>query len=147
MFIYCLELREEKPLILLPEISQLVCVLQCVKSADLQALANSAERTAQAVQQNITNAGIKAENVIKSANTLASQLIGSTLTTIQQMAQDVGNKIKSLVQTGRNFRTCVSEQSEAVRRIVPVAGMTTNFSLQKLLSEASLRPLLHRTVT
>jgi vacuolar-type H+-ATPase subunit H len=112
-------------------VNHLVCVLQCVNSADLQDLANSAERTAQAVQQNITNAGIKAENIIKSANAQASQLIGSTLTAIQQMAQDVGNKIKSLVQAGRNFQTCVSEQSEAVRRIVPVAGMTANLIMYR----------------
>jgi F0F1-type ATP synthase membrane subunit b/b' len=99
-----------------------------------------AEKTAQAVQQNITNAAIKAENVIKSANTQASQLIGSTLTTIQQMAQDVGNRIQALVQTGRNIRACVSEQSDAVRRVLPVAGMTASLALHKL----SLRPGLHQ---
>jgi hypothetical protein len=110
-------------------VNHLLCVLQCVNSADLQDLASSADRTAQALQQNITNAVIKAGNALKSANAQASQLVDSTLTAIQQMAQNVGNRIKSLVQAGRNFRTCVSEQSEAVRRIVPVAGTAENLAL------------------
>ncbi|XP_023726585.1 uncharacterized protein LOC111874934 [Cryptotermes secundus] len=104
--------------------------LQCVKCADLQGLANSAQRTAQVVEQSITNASIAAENVLKSANTQASQLIDSTLTRIRQMAEDVGNKIKSLVQAGRNFQTCVSEQSEAVRSLVPVAGQELQACVQ-----------------
>jgi hypothetical protein len=87
---------------------------------------NSARTRAQAVQQSIANAEIKAQNLAKNATFLASQVTDSTLRTILQMVQEVTEKIKSFVQTRRNIQMCVAEQSEAAKTVVTLAGTVTH---------------------
>jgi vacuolar-type H+-ATPase subunit H len=101
--------------------------LQCVQSADLQGAVDVARTAVKALQQRIADADIKAQSIVQNASLQASQVLGSTLTALQHMAQDVIEKIKLYVQTGRNIQTCITGQSEAARRVVTLAGTVTYY--------------------